>query len=117
MSASWPDIPYETWCETCSALHLYAQIVGKYRLARMPCIKHSWHATLHVDARGLSTSLIPDAASIEIVFTLRDHVLRAESADGRAAEFPLGPMSVAEFHDRFVETVACRANSSWRCSP
>jgi len=27
---AWPDIFYEPWRETCSALHLYAQIVGKY---------------------------------------------------------------------------------------
>ena len=32
----WPDIPYEAWRETCSALHLYTQIIGKYRLARTP---------------------------------------------------------------------------------
>lgn len=106
MSAPWPDIPYEAWRETCSALHLYAQIVGKYRLARTPWVNHSWHATLYVDARGLTTSLVPDAAGIEIVFDLRAHVLRAEAADGRAAQFPLGPMSVAEFHGRFIETVA-----------
>jgi len=30
----WPDIPYGAWRETCNALHLYAQVVGKYRLAR-----------------------------------------------------------------------------------
>ena len=64
MSAPWPDIPYETWQETCSALHLYTQIVGKYRLARTPWVNHSWHATLYVDARGLTSSLVPDAAGI-----------------------------------------------------
>ena len=102
MTAPWPDIPFEAWRDTCSALHLYAQIVGKYRLARTPWINHSWHATLYVDARGLTTSLIPDAAGVEIVFNLRDHVVRAESADGRAGEFPLGPMSVAEFHAQLI---------------
>ena len=106
MSASWPEIPYETWRETCSALHLYAQIVGKYRLARTPWVNHSWHATLYVDARGLTTSLVPDAAGIEIVLNLREHVLSGRAADGRTAGFPLGPMSVAEFHFRFLETVA-----------
>jgi Family of unknown function (DUF5996) len=106
MSAPWPDIPYEPWRETCSALHLYAQIVGKYRLARTPWLNHSWHATLYVDARGLSTSMVPDAAGIEILFDLRGHVLSGKAADGRRAEFPLRPMSVAEFHGRFVETVA-----------
>lgn len=29
MSAIWPEIPYRNWRDTCSALHLYAQIVGK----------------------------------------------------------------------------------------
>ncbi len=106
MSAPWPDIPYETWRETCSALHLYTQIVGKYRLARTPWVNHSWHATLYVDARGLTTSLVPDAAGIEIVFNLREHVLSGRAADGQTAGFPLGPMSVAEFHFRFLETVA-----------
>ena len=106
MSAPWPDIPYETWRETCSALHLYTQIVGKYRLARTPWVNHSWHATLYVDARGLTTSLVPDAAGIEIVFNLREHVLSGRAADGRTAGFPLGPMSVREFHFRFLETVA-----------
>ena len=56
------------WRDTCSALHLYAQIVGKYRLARTPWINHSWHATLYVNARGFTTSLVPDGpGGIEIV--------------------------------------------------
>ena len=58
----WPDIPYEPWRETCSALHLYSQVVGKYRLACTPWVNHSWHATLYVNARGLTTSIIPDGA-------------------------------------------------------
>jgi hypothetical protein len=32
----WPDIPYPPWRETCAALHLYTQIIGKYRLAHTP---------------------------------------------------------------------------------
>ena len=31
MSERWPAIPYAEWQPTCSALHLYLQIVGKYR--------------------------------------------------------------------------------------
>ena len=61
MDTSWPEIPFPAWRETCSALHLYCQIVGKYRLARTPWVNHSWHATLYVNARGLTTSLIPAA--------------------------------------------------------
>ena len=56
----WPDIPYGPWRSTCSALHLYIQIIGKYRLARSPWVNHSWHATLYADARGFTTGLVPD---------------------------------------------------------
>jgi hypothetical protein len=105
MRANWPDIPFEAWRETCSALHLYTQIVGKYRLARTPWVNHSWHATLYVNARGLTTSLVPDAAGVEIAFDLIDHALIGRAADGSIAEFPLAPMSVAEFHARFIELI------------
>lgn len=105
MSAVWPEIPFAAWRETCSALHLYCQIVGKYRLARTPWVNHSWHATFYVGAGGLTTSLIPDASGIEIVFDLVNHVVIGRAADGRRAEMPLGPMSVAEFHDRFCKLV------------
>jgi len=102
----WPEIPYEPWRETCSALHLYAQIVGKYRLARTPWVNHSWHATLYVNARGLTTSIIPDGAvSVEIAFDLLDHAIIGATTDGRKAGFPLGSMSVAEFHARFFDLI------------
>jgi hypothetical protein len=106
MSGPWPEIPYAPWRETCSALHLYLQIVGKYRLARAPWVNHSWHATFYVSARGFTTSLVPDGpGGIEIVFDLFDHVVRAAATNGRTAQFGLGPMSVAEFHSRFVDLV------------
>jgi len=104
MSQSWPEIPYGAWRETCSALHLYAQIVGKYRLARTPWLNHSWHATLYVNARGLTTSLVPDGpGGVEIVLDLIDHAVIGTASDGRTARFPLAPTSVATFHGRFIE--------------
>jgi hypothetical protein len=107
MTAIWPEIPFDRWRETCSALHLYTQVVGKYRLARTPWLNHSWHATLYVNARGLTTSLVPDGqAGIEIAFDLVGHSLIGTAGSGRRAEFPLGPMSVAEFRARFVEMLA-----------
>jgi hypothetical protein len=105
VNAIWPDIPFRAWHETCAALHLYCQIVGKYRLARTPWLNHSWHATLYVNSRGLTTSLVPDASGIEIMFDLINHAVVGESADGRRAEIPLGPKSVAGFHSQFRELV------------
>src|SRR5512135_1248145 len=106
MPMPWPAIPYAPWRETCAALHLYAQIVGKYRLARTPWLNHSWHATLYVTARGLSTSLVPDGpGGIEIAFDLIDQAVAGASSDGRTARFALGPMTVAGFHARFLELI------------
>ena len=102
MSAVWPDIPYVSWRDTCSALHLYTQIVGKYRFARTPWINHSWHATLYVNARGLTTSLVPDGPrGVEVAFDLLAHEVTASATDGSRASFPLRPMSVASFHAQF----------------
>lgn len=106
MKVQWPDIPYEPWRDTCSALHLYAQIVGKYRLARTPWINHSWHAAFYIDARGLTTSIVPDGpGGIEIVFDFIEHAVVGTGTDGRTARIALGPMSVADFHARFVDMV------------
>jgi hypothetical protein len=100
----WPDIPYEAWRDTCSALRLYVQVVGKYRLARTPWINHSWHATLYVSARGLTTSLVPDrSGGVEIVLDLLDHAVIGSHSGGRTARFELAPMSVADFHTRFTD--------------
>jgi len=55
-----PELPYGPWRTTCAALHLYAQILGKYRLARTPWVNHSWHATLYPNCRGFTTGLVPD---------------------------------------------------------
>ncbi|WP_448191620.1 DUF5996 family protein [Azospirillum sp. sgz301742] len=99
----WPDIPYQPWRETCAALHLYTQIVGKYRLARTPWANHSWHATLYVNARGLTTALVADGAlGVEIAFDLIDHTVVGYASDGRVGRFALAPMSVADFHRQFL---------------
>src|SRR6201986_1321235 len=106
MSLEWPDIPYAPWRETCSALHVYSQIVGKYRLARTPWGNHSWHATPYVNGRGLTTFIVPDGAmGVEIGFDLLDQAIIGMTTDGRRAGFPLGPMSVAEFHARFLDLI------------
>ena len=91
MTQEWPRIDYLDWRETCSALHLYLQIVGKYRLAHTPWLNHSWHATFYVDASGLTTSLIPDGPGIEIAFDLISHKLIGKAGNGRVEEMPLGP--------------------------
>ena len=107
MSLAWPDIPYPPWRDACTALHLYSQILGKYRLARTPWQNHSWHVTLHVSGRGLTTGPVPDSpGAVEVAFDFVDHAVVGAASDGRTGRFPLEPMSVAEFHARFRNLVA-----------
>lgn len=102
---AWPPIPYAEWQATAAALHLYLQIVGKYRLARSPWVNHSWHATFYVTPRGLSSSLVPDGDGVEVSFDFIDHAVRGHCASGRTASFSLKPMAVADFHGQFVNMI------------
>jgi hypothetical protein len=99
----WPELFYPSWQGTCTALHLWSQIVGKVRLAKTPWLNHSWHVTLYVTPRGLATSPIPDGTrSFEIVFDFVAHQLRIETSDGGLRTFPLQPQSVADFYDKVL---------------
>ena len=106
MSNRWPQLDYLGWRETCSALHLYLQIAGKYRLAHTPWLNHSWHATFYVTPLGLASSPIPDGPGIEILFDLREHMVVGTSGNGKRASFALGPSTVAAFHADFVRLVS-----------
>jgi hypothetical protein len=67
-------------------------------------VNHSWHATLYLGARGLTTGPVTDGGKIvEIQLDLVEHRVIGNGSDGRSASLPLESMSVAEFHRRFVE--------------
>jgi Family of unknown function (DUF5996) len=96
---SWPDLPLKAWSDTYQTLHLWTQIVGKIRLKRMPWINHSWHVTLYVTARGLTTGAMPHGdRTFEIAFDFVDHELRIETGDGAVGGLALEPRPVAEFY-------------------
>ena len=102
----WPDIPYSRWAPTGASLHMWAQIVGKFRLAATPWINHSWQAAFYVNARGLTTSLVPAGQrGFEVQFDFVEHVLRIESTGGESESISLQPMSVSEFFGRFLEAL------------
>ncbi len=89
------------WRPTCEALHLWCQILGKYRLAHTPWAIHSWHATLYVVPRGLTTGPVPDAgAHVTLTLDVCDSQLIVEAEGGARERVALEPMSVAEFHER-----------------
>jgi hypothetical protein len=95
----WPELPYTAWASTAATLQLWTQIAGKIRLARTPWLNHSWHVTLYVTARGLTTGPIPDGArQFQIDFDFIDHLLWIRTSDGRFRQLMLRPVSVAEFY-------------------
>jgi hypothetical protein len=101
-SEIWPDLSYSAWRETAQTLHLWTQIVGKTRLKLTPWLNHSWHVTLYVSDRGLTTSPIPYGdKSFEVEFDFVAHRLRIRSGDGAEQSFALQPQTVADFHAQF----------------
>jgi Family of unknown function (DUF5996) len=95
----WPELPTASWRDTYATLHLWTQIVGKIRLTRSPWLNHSWHVTLYVTARGLTTSPIPDGdRTFQIDFDFIDHILRISTSDGAQRQFALAGKSVASFY-------------------
>jgi hypothetical protein len=100
-SATWPALVFRDWQPTCETLHLWTQIVGKIRLAQTPWQNHSWHTTLYVTPRGLTTSPIPyGARSFQIDFDFVEHALVIRMDDGAPRTLPLQAESVAAFHSR-----------------
>ncbi|NPC55118.1 DUF5996 family protein [Caenimonas soli] len=103
-SQAWPSLPLEAWSESCATLHMWTQIVGKIRIAQCPWTNHSWHVTLYVTARGLTTSPVPYGSStFEIDFDFVDHQLIVQTSDGRAARMALEPQSTAAFYARLMD--------------
>jgi hypothetical protein len=105
-AADWPALPYAAWKDTCETLRLWLQVVGKVRLKLTPWLNHSWHATLYVDARGLTTSAIPyGERTLEIAFDFIDHQLVVAVDDGRTRRLALEPQSVATFYRGLMGTL------------
>lgn len=105
--SQWPELPYAAWRETRDTLQLWTQIVGKVRLMQTPWLNHSWHVTLYVTPRGLTTSPIPHGPqSFEIEFDFFEHALIVTVSDGGARRLPLRPQSVADFYAALMAALA-----------
>lgn len=100
---AWPPLPLQEWIGTRDTLHMWLQIVGKVRLAQTPAINHSWHTTLYLTARGLTTSPIPHGErTFQIDLDFFDHRLIIESSEGGAGGLKLEPQTVASFYRRLM---------------
>lgn len=98
-SDPWPALPLADWQDTYATLHRWTQVVGKVRLARLPWVNHSWHVTLYVSARGLTTGPVPHGSrTFQIDFDFVDHRLPIRTSDGGVRSLELRPRSVADFY-------------------
>ena len=107
MDQTWPALPFDAWRDTCATLHLWSQIVGKVRLVQSPWTNHSWHVTLYVTPRGLTTGPIPHGRrAFSIAFDFIEHRLVVETSAGELRAIPLRPRSVAEFYGAVMKTLS-----------
>jgi hypothetical protein len=103
-TAAWPSLPLAAWADTYATLHRWTQIAGKVRLVQTPWTNHSWHVTLYVTARGLTTSLVPHGTrAFQIDFDFVDHRVVVTTSDGGIGGLPLEPQSVATFYARLMD--------------
>ena len=103
-----PPLPLPEWEPTKNTLHLWAQIVGKVKMASLPPKNHWWHVPLYVDVRGLTTRLLhaQDGAGFEVRFDFVDHRLVVETANATES-FPLvDGLSVAAFDEQLHALLA-----------
>jgi hypothetical protein len=106
MNASWPQLDYASWKDTCKTLHLWTQIIGKIRLSKEPWANHSWFSTLYVTSRGLGTSAVSDGdRNFSIEFDFISHRLDFYVSDGRCVVFPLQSETVASFYRRVMSVL------------
>ena len=99
VSNAWPALPFAEWQGTATTLHMWTQIVGKIRLTLSPWTNHSWHVTLYLTSRGLTTSPIPHGVrTFEITFDFIDNQLLIDTSDGERRTIELKPRSVADFY-------------------
>jgi hypothetical protein len=104
MHKPWPEIHFEKLKDTLVTVHLWTQIVGKIRLRKMPWLNHSWHVSLYVSPRGLTTGSIPYAGGLfELEFDFLSHELVISSSEGKRESVKLFARSVANFHAELFE--------------
>lgn len=106
-SEQWPSLAFEAWKDTYATLHLWTQIVGKIRLVQTPWVNHSWHVTLYVTTRGLTTSPITyGARTFQIDFDFIDHQLVIQTSEGVVKTLALQPRSVADFYKELLANLS-----------
>jgi len=99
-STPWPKLVFEAYKDTIATVHMWTQIIGKIRLKKTPWLNHSWHVTLYISARGLTTGSIPyDEGVFQVDMDFIDHEVIISSSNGEKEYVKLYPRPVAGFYE------------------
>ena len=99
-TSGWPSLRVDDWTPTRDTLHMWAQIVGKIRMAHMPLVNHWWQVTLYVSPRGLTTGAIPYGTAVfDMEFDFVNHALVIRHSDGSERSVLLQAKPVAQFYE------------------
>jgi hypothetical protein len=95
---AWPDLDAAAWAPTKKSLHLYAQMLGKLRLALSPPQPNWMFTALALTARGITTGPLPwRSGSVQATLDVFAGALIVETSDGRSRQIALVPArTVAE---------------------
>ena len=106
-NSTWPDLRFKDLKETLETVHLWTQIVGKVRLVKMPWLNHSWHVTLYVSPRGLTTGSIPyEKGLFQIDFDFISHRLTISTSENGQYQFGLYQRTVSSFYGELFEKLS-----------
>jgi hypothetical protein len=96
----WPNVDVSTWAPTKKSFHLYAQMLGKLRVALSPAQPNWLFTALFLNARGLTTGPMPwQNTSVEASIDIFTSEIVVERSTGETRRIPLLPVrTVAEIY-------------------
>jgi hypothetical protein len=108
MSAfEFPPLPLETWQPTYDTLHHYTRVLSSVRRALTLPQKHWYHASLRVNALGLTTTPIPYGSELfEIVLDLMTHRVIVMHSRGLRTEWRLRGQPLSQFWSELHDALA-----------
>jgi hypothetical protein len=90
--SDWPDLSIASWAATKKSLHLYAQMLGKLRVALSPPQPEWMHTALLLTARGMTTGPMPwHGRSVQATLDVLSSAIVIESSDDRSRRIALVP--------------------------
>ncbi|MCO5934168.1 DUF5996 family protein [Mucilaginibacter sp. RB4R14] len=103
---AWPKLDFHYLKDTINTVHMWAQMIGKVRLKKMPWINHSWQVTLYVGATGLTTGSIPYSGGVfQIDLDFINHQLHITTSKGQKISSALGAKTIAAFYHQLMNNL------------